>query len=52
MRYKVSVTIETDADPSELLDLAQEFGEGLVDEHGGFMCDETGAQVEELEDEE
>ena len=47
---KITVQIETEADPSDLLDAAQEFGEQLAEEHGGTFLDEdgTGASVTEV----
>jgi len=37
-RHIITIPIETDADPSELLDMAQEWGQQLADELGG-VCD-------------
>ncbi len=48
---KLKITIEidaTDADPSNVLDLAQDFVNDFVAEHGGEVDEGTGVSVEEM----
>jgi len=52
-KLKIIIPIETDADPSMMLDLAQAAGQSLVDELESYgesgSCDENEVSVEETE---
>jgi hypothetical protein len=48
-KQRITIEITTDADPSQLLDAALEFGKGIVEEHGGKFDDDNGAWVEYLD---
>tara|TARA_R110002110_G_scaffold97139_1_gene249654 strand:+ start:565 stop:750 length:186 start_codon:yes stop_codon:yes gene_type:complete len=46
-RQRITIEVNTDACPSELLGTALEFGKALVEEHGGEFDDDNGAWVED-----
>ena len=50
-KQRIVIEIATDADPSQLLDAALEFGQELVAEHGGEFDDDNGAWVQEVSNE-
>ena len=45
-KQRIVIEIATDADPSQLLDAALEFGKEIIAEHGGKFDDDNGAWVE------
>lgn len=54
MKYRLSVIVETEVDPSDLLDRVNQFGEALAQEGGlydgdAITFDDESAQVEEIE---
>ena len=51
-RQRITIEVNTDACPSELLGTALEFGKALVEEHGGEFDDDNGAWVEDAKEDE